>query len=38
MSASLPGREGAAVRNRDKRPRFGFRRHPTELPPVAGEP
>ena len=38
MSASLPGREGAAVRNRDKRPRLGFRRHPTDLPPVSGEP
>jgi NhaP-type Na+/H+ or K+/H+ antiporter len=38
MSASMPGREGAAVRNRDKRPRLGFRGSPTALPPVSGEP
>jgi sodium/hydrogen antiporter len=38
MSASMPGREGAAVRNRDKRPRFGFRGHLAEQPPVPGEP
>ena len=37
-SVSQPGREGAAVRNRDKRPRLGLRGHPTELPPVSGEP
>ena len=37
MSVSQPGREGAAVRNRDKRPRLGFRDHPAELPPVSGE-
>ncbi len=38
MSVSQPGREGAAVRNRDKRPRFGFRSHLAEQPPVSGEP
>jgi NhaP-type Na+/H+ or K+/H+ antiporter len=38
MSTSLPGREGAAVRNRDKRPRLGFRGHLAEQPPVSGEP
>ena len=38
MSASMPGREGAAVRNRDKRPRLGFRGHLAEQPPVSGEP
>jgi NhaP-type Na+/H+ or K+/H+ antiporter len=38
MSASQPGREGAAVRNRDKRPRLGFRGHLAEQPPVSGEP
>jgi NhaP-type Na+/H+ or K+/H+ antiporter len=38
MSASQPGREGAAVRNRDKRPRLGFHGSPTALPPVSGEP
>jgi NhaP-type Na+/H+ or K+/H+ antiporter len=38
MSASMPGREGAAVRNRDKRPRLGFRGRPTTLPPVSEEP
>jgi NhaP-type Na+/H+ or K+/H+ antiporter len=37
ISASQPGREGAAVRNRDKRPRLGFRGHPAELPPVPRE-
>lgn len=38
MSASMPGREGAAVRNRDERPRLGFHGSPTALPPVSGEP
>lgn len=38
MSASMPGREGAAVRNRDKRPRLGFHGSPTALPPASGEP
>jgi NhaP-type Na+/H+ or K+/H+ antiporter len=38
MSASMPGREGATVRNRDKRPRLGFRGHLAEQPPVPGEP